>query len=70
MSYITQALQEELDRPEYKDDSIRIAAVAYEHSIVLTLKQAEKVWQIYSDSMAAGWMLLPKTDEELWEIIG
>ena len=69
MSFIQDTLNE-LNRPEYKDDSIRIVKVAFEHGIILTLKQAEDVWELYNDSMCASWMGLPETDEELWEIIG
>ena len=68
MGFIDTAFNE-LNRPEYKDDTARIVQVAFKHGIILTLGQAERVWEAYSDSMAAGWMNLPKSDDELWEII-
>ncbi len=70
MSFINDVLlPTELERPEYEDDTKRIVQVAFKHGVVLTPNQAERVWEAYSESMAAGWMYLPKTDEELWEII-
>jgi len=68
MSFIQDALND-LNRPEYRKDTERIVHVAFKHGVILTLKQAEMVWERYSDSMAAGWMDLPKTDKELWNII-
>ena len=68
MSYIEEAL-DELERPEYKEDSRRIQRVAAEHGTILTLRQAEKAWLLYSNIHAAGWVTLPKDDYELWHII-
>ena len=68
MSYINQALGTE-HKVEYPNDVWRIQNVAMSHGITLTTEQAEAVWRSYSDDMAAGWMSLPESDEELWEII-
>lgn len=68
MSFIQDA-KEALERPEYREDSIRIKRVAWDHGVDLTINQAEKAWLAYSDSMAAGWMGLPEDDIELWNII-
>lgn len=68
MSYIKDAL-DELERPEYREDTERIVKVAFEHGVILTLTQAERAWLLFSESMAAGWMGLPDSDEKLWEII-
>lgn len=68
MSYISEVLGGTEVR--YPGDVARIQRVAMAHGFVLTPMQAEQVWDLYSDSMAAGWMGLPESDEELWEIIG
>lgn len=58
-----------LERPEYIEDTKRITKVAFNNGVSLTIKEAEEVWLEYSDSMAAGWMGLPKKDSELWQIL-
>ena len=68
MSYIRDVL-DELERPEYRHDTERIVRVALEHGVSLTLTQAERAWLLFSDSMAAGWIVLPDSDEKLWGII-
>lgn len=56
-------------RPEYIDDTKRIVKISFDNGIILSLKEAEEIWEEYSDSMAAGWMNLPEDDKELWLII-
>jgi len=68
MNKITYEL-EKLDRPEYIEDSIKIVKIAFEHGVLLQVSEAEKIWLDYSDSLAAGWINLPKDDNELWLII-
>jgi len=68
MSFIEDTLQQ-LKRPEYSEDTLRVQSVAMDRGVTLTLQQAEDVWLRYSESMAAGWMNLPNDDEELWETI-
>lgn len=58
-----------LSRPEYRSDTERLVKLAFEHGVILTLHEAECIWEDYSDSMAAGWMNLPKDDQEVWEIM-
>ena len=60
---------EGLTRPEYIIDIKRIVKVAADNGITLTLKQAEIVWEHVSESYSAGWLILPKTDKELWEYL-
>lgn len=60
---------ERLHRPEYIEDTKRIVKVAFENGFILSILEAEELWEEYSDSMAAGWMGLPDSDEELWAII-
>ena len=59
----------ELVRPEYIDDTKRIIKVALDHNLFLTPIEAEIIWLLYSDDMAANWMMLPDEDIILWEII-
>ena len=58
-----------LERPEYKEDSKRIQKILEGMDIQATLSECEKLWLLHSDSMAAGWMTLPKTDAEVYECI-
>lgn len=69
MSYIDKVLIDEIDRPEYRSDIERIVKVAFSHGVVLTLGQAERVWEEYSESSCASWLFLPDSDDELWRII-
>lgn len=69
MSYIEDAV-DNLERPEYREDTKRIVRVALEHDVIITLAQAEKAWLLFSEGMAAGWMSLPDDDEEVWNIVG
>jgi hypothetical protein len=69
MSLITDAINE-IYHPQYRDDIARIVQVALKHGYSLTMRQAEDVWEKYSESMFAGWMVLPDDDDKLWLIIG
>lgn len=53
----------------YREDCERIVRISMMHGYNITLGQAEQVWDDYSDSMAAGWMNLPESDEEVWEVL-
>lgn len=68
MNRIQKSLND-LTMPRLEQDCARIVQVSLRHGFVLTLKQAEMIWEEYSEDYAAGWMTLPKTDEELWEIL-
>jgi len=58
-----------LNRPEYITDTKRIVKLAFEYGILLSLKEAEDIWQEYNDEMGAGWMNVPKSDNDLWLIL-
>lgn len=68
MSYINQVIGTELN-PRYPDDVERIQKVLKEHGFSLTPQQAEEAWELYGDDMAAGWMMLPESDDEVWSIL-
>jgi hypothetical protein len=68
LSYLNQVIETSY-QPRYPGDVSRIRKVAKSKGYYLTTKQAEKVWQLYSNSMSAGWIRLPDDDQELWNII-
>lgn len=55
--------------PRYPADVARIRQVALAHGVTLDDEQAESVWDDYSDSMAAGWLGLPDSDDDLWSTV-
>lgn len=48
------------------DDVNRLVVAAAANGIALTQAQAYQAWTDYSDSYAAGWMMMPQQDDELW----
>jgi len=50
----------------YPSDVVRIVHVALEHGVVLSAQEAEKAWEEYSDSMAAGWIIMTGSNEYIW----
>lgn len=55
-----------LSNCSYPEDVKRIIKVAMNNGILLLPLEAEKAWEEYSDSMAACWMTLPKSDDDVW----
>ncbi len=70
MGYINKVINQPLYKCRYPEDVKRIMRVAFDNGIVLNAQQAEAVWDAYSDEMDAGWIILPKKNSEIWEIIG
>ncbi len=55
---------------DYKfPDVIRIVNVCTKHNIEITFAEAEELWNKYSDDYCAQWLILPDSDEYLFEII-
>ena len=54
------------DAYAYKEDCKRIKKVFADKGYDITVDQAENLWSKYSDSMCAGWLFLPKDDEEIF----
>ena len=55
---------------EYPEDVSRIHLILVKkghHDA--TLEQAEQLWSMYSDSMAAGWMILDESDDVVYSNI-
>lgn len=51
----------------YEEDCKRIQRVCFEHNEIITLIDAQNIWDAESDKSCAGWLILPDTDEALWE---
>jgi len=51
------------------EDIIRMQRLLAENGYSSDASDCDKLWREYSDSMAAGWLYLPETDDELWSII-
>ena len=58
-----------LERLDRISESEKVQQVAKDRGIELSLKDAQDLWLMYSESMAAGWMEFPDTDDEIWQII-
>lgn len=54
---------------QYLNDVKRIVDVMAKNGYYCTKQQAVKLWEIYSESFAAGWLLMPNKDEELFGCI-
>lgn len=59
----------QVQNKEFIDDIKRIVRVCAHNGVIITLKEAEEAWEHYSETLAAGWLILPDSDEELWKII-
>lgn len=57
-----------VDRPHEAQEIVdRLAAMGYE----ISLRDAHDAWEANSEAMAAGWLTLPESDEDLLrEIMG
>jgi len=56
-------------RRDYLDDIARIQRVVQEKGYDCYDDLAQRLWEVYSDSMSAGWLGLPDSDEELFECV-
>lgn len=53
----------------YPDDCERICKVVLSHGCLISPREAESLWEDFSESMAAGWMGLSVNDEDIWQDI-
>jgi hypothetical protein len=53
----------------YGADCKRIQDVLVERGLEASLSECEELWSAYSDSLCAGWMMLPDSDEEIYDSI-
>lgn len=54
---------------DYIDDIKRIVKVLLDKNIICSEQNAQFLWSEYSDGMAAGWMSLPREDEDVFNCI-
>lgn len=53
----------------YAEDIKRILKAAIDVDIILSPEEADKLWCDYSDTLYAGWLRLPESDESLRQTI-
>lgn len=58
-----------LSRCRWPDDVSRIMKVAFDRHVYLSPLDAQTAWEDYSETMCAGWLCLPETDEEIWDCL-
>ena len=58
-----------ISKCQYPADVARIIHVAAAHGVVLSALEAEKAWDDYSESLCAGWIILPESDDEIWSCL-
>lgn len=60
---------EETIYDQYPGDTDRIMTACKENGIELTRKEAIEYWSRYSDMLSAGWLILPDSNEEIFNCI-
>jgi len=50
-------------------DILRIQRVLIDKGYYAENSQCRRIWQLHSEEYAAGWLILPNTDEEIYESI-
>lgn len=56
-------------REDYPEDVTRIQEALARTGRYASREECTYLWEKYSDSMAAGWLYLPETDEEILSCI-
>lgn len=56
-------------RDEYIEDIIRIKKIFEERGYYISLNIASDLWEEYSESLCAGWIYLPKNDDEVFSCL-
>jgi|688.fasta_scaffold23064_2 hypothetical protein len=55
---------------DFHEDTIRIQRLLIDKGYYAENSQCRRLWELYSENeYAAGWIELPKTDEELYDCI-
>lgn len=57
------------DEAYWWEDCKRLVRVFAERSITITIPEAKKLWERYSDGMSAGWMGMPDSDDDLFTMV-
>lgn len=53
----------------YYHDCKRIVGVLKARGYYATIEQAKQIWEAFSESMAACWMMLPDDDDDLFSTV-
>jgi len=53
----------------FPEDVLRLKSVVASHGYDYTDEEVIELWENHSDTVCAGWLYLPRDDEQLWEII-
>jgi hypothetical protein len=60
-------IQDETDKAfAYPEDVIRLTRIVRSHGGLATPEEVDLAWSEFSESMAAGWMMLYEEDERCW----
>jgi hypothetical protein len=51
---------------QYRDDCNRIQACLLDHGLFATLDQCAELWELASEDMCAGWLVLPEKGEDIY----
>jgi len=54
------------DEFDFPNDVEKIVLSYKKNGIIITKKQAEEIWLEYSDTFCAGWLMLPKERDEVY----
>lgn len=54
------------NKDPYRANVRHIQRVAAKRGFDISYEDAKRAWETYSDSMAAGWLTLPESDDHLW----
>lgn len=52
---------------EHKEDIQRMIKVLAENGYFASIEECELLWSWYSDSNAASWLILPDSDDQLFQ---
>jgi len=55
------------DYDHYPEDVRRIVRVCEQNGFLITYDDAKDIWQSHSEDYAAGWLILPKDDQSLFD---
>ena len=61
--------ENDYDKFRFPEDVKRIVEVFKIKGIKITLDEAHELWCEYSDRFCASWLILPKSDEELFKVV-
>lgn len=57
------------DGIRYPEDVERIGKILYDRGYFSTPEQCQQIWELYSDTLCAGWLGLPEEDEHVMNCI-